>query len=55
MKILLVEDDVNLSNDLKHQLLFEKFEVDISTLSAGLYIISVSGDNFVVHKKFLKN
>ena len=28
MKILLVEDDVNLSNDLKHQLLFEKFEVD---------------------------
>jgi DNA-binding response OmpR family regulator len=30
MKILLVEDDVNLSNDLKHQLLFEKFEVDIA-------------------------
>ena len=28
MKILLVEDDVNLSDDLKHQLLFEKFEVD---------------------------
>jgi DNA-binding response OmpR family regulator len=28
MKILLVEDDVNLSGDLKHQLMMEKFEVD---------------------------
>ena len=28
MKILLVEDDFNLSNDIKHQLLLEKFEVD---------------------------
>jgi two-component system, OmpR family, response regulator len=28
MKILLVEDDFNLSNDLKHQLLMEQFEVD---------------------------
>jgi hypothetical protein len=33
----------------------EKIEVDISSLSAGLYIISVSGNNFVIHKKFLKN
>lgn len=28
MRILLVEDDVNLSNDLKGQLILEKFEVD---------------------------
>ena len=28
MKILLVEDDLNLSNDIKHQLLLEKYEVD---------------------------
>lgn len=28
MKILLVEDDLNLSGDLKHQLLLEKFEVE---------------------------
>jgi DNA-binding response OmpR family regulator len=28
MKILLVEDDVSLSNDLKHQLLMEDFEVE---------------------------
>jgi len=28
MKILLVEDDFNLSNDLKHQLVLEQFEVD---------------------------
>ncbi len=28
MKILLVEDDVHLSNDLKHQLIAEGFEVD---------------------------
>ena len=28
MKILLVEDDTNLSNDLSHQLLLENFEVD---------------------------
>lgn len=28
MKILLVEDDLNLSNDLRHQLLVEKFEVE---------------------------
>lgn len=34
MRILLVEDDLNLSNDLKHQLLLEKFEVD--TASDGL-------------------
>lgn len=30
MRILLVEDDNNLSGDLKHQLLLEKFEVDIA-------------------------
>ncbi len=30
MKILLVEDDFNLSNDIKHQLLMEKFEVDVA-------------------------
>lgn len=30
MKILLVEDDKNLSDDLKHQLLLEKFEVDVA-------------------------
>lgn len=30
MKILLVEDDKNLSDDLKHQLLLEQFEVDIA-------------------------
>ncbi len=30
MKILLVEDDVQLSNDLKHQLEAERFEVDIA-------------------------
>jgi DNA-binding response OmpR family regulator len=30
MKILLVEDDKNLSDDLKQQLLLEKFEVDIA-------------------------
>jgi DNA-binding response OmpR family regulator len=28
MRILLVEDDVNLSNDLKHQLLMEHFEIE---------------------------
>src|ERR1051325_2588005 len=28
MRILLVEDDIHLSNDLKHQLVLEKFEVD---------------------------
>lgn len=31
MRILLVEDDLNLSNDLKHQLLLEKFEVDAAS------------------------
>lgn len=30
MKILLVEDDNNLSNDLRHQLLLEEFEVDVA-------------------------
>jgi hypothetical protein len=32
----------------------EKIELDISSLSAGAYIITLSGDNFIIHKKFLK-
>jgi hypothetical protein len=32
----------------------EKIEVDVSSLKAGTYIISLSGKNFVAHKKFLK-
>jgi hypothetical protein len=32
----------------------EKIEVDVSSLKAGSYIISLSGENLVTHKKFLK-
>ncbi len=33
----------------------EKIEIDISSLSAGIYIINLSSNEFVIHKKFLKN
>jgi hypothetical protein len=33
----------------------EKIEIDISSLSAGMYILNLSADNFIIHKKFLKN
>ena len=31
-----------------------KIEVDISSLGIGMYIMCLSGDNFVVNKKFAK-
>ena len=32
----------------------QKFELDISSLSAGIYFMRLSGDNFIINKKFLK-
>jgi hypothetical protein len=36
------------------QLLEEKMELNVSSLSPGLYVVSVFGDGFIMHRKFVK-